>query len=99
MGEVKTGRGRQKGQTKNYTIIKDPLLSPYEIQVDESSFNLMKPNAKGGLDNFGYFSSLEGAVRQVVRDEKMPKGKILTLREYITEYRNETQKLIKALEL
>lgn len=99
MEEIKSGRGRQKGQVKNFTTIKDPLLAPYEIQIDESSFNLMKPNARGSLDTIGYFASLEGAVRKVVRDEKMPKGKILTLREYITEYKNETQKLIKALEL
>ena len=28
-------RGRQKGQTKRMSMIKDPIIAPYEIQVEE----------------------------------------------------------------
>ena len=30
-------RGRQKGQTKRMSIIKDPVIAPYEIQVEEEA--------------------------------------------------------------
>ena len=34
-------RGRQKGQTKRMSMIKDPIIAPYEIQVEEDQFVLV----------------------------------------------------------
>ena len=34
-------RGRQKGQTKRMSVIKDPVIAPYEIQVEEDQFVLI----------------------------------------------------------
>ena len=34
-------RGRQKGQTKRMSVIKDPVIAPYEIQVEEDQYVLI----------------------------------------------------------
>ena len=34
-------RGRQKGQTKRMSIIKDPIIAPYQIQIEEDQFVLV----------------------------------------------------------
>ena len=34
-------RGRQKGQTKRMSVIKDPIITPYEIQVEEDQYVLI----------------------------------------------------------
>ena len=39
-------RGRQKGQTKRMSVIKDPVIAPYEIQVEEDQFVLIDTEKK-----------------------------------------------------
>ena len=34
-------RGRQKGQTKRMSKIKDPVIAPYEIWVEEDQYVLV----------------------------------------------------------
>ena len=34
-------RGRQKGQTKRMSMIKDPIIAPYQIQVEEDQYVLI----------------------------------------------------------
>ena len=48
-------RGRQKGQTKRMSVIKDPVIAPYEIQVEEDQYVLIDTEKDKPL---GYYSSL-----------------------------------------
>lgn len=57
-------RGRQKGQTKRMSTIKDPIIAPYEIQVEEDQFVLIDTNKDKPL---GYYTNLESAIRRVSR--------------------------------
>ena len=47
-------RGRQKGQTKRMSTIKDPIIAPYEIQVEEDQFVLIDTNKDKPL---GYYTN------------------------------------------
>ena len=57
-------RGRQKGQTKRMSTRKDPIIAPYEIQVEEDQFVLIDTNKDKPL---GYYTNLESAIRRVSR--------------------------------
>ena len=57
-------RGRQKGQTKRMSTIKDPIIAPYEIQVEEDQFVLIDTNKDKPL---GYYTKLDSAIRRVSR--------------------------------
>ena len=57
-------RGRQKGQTKRMSIIKDPVIAPYEIQVEEDQYVLIDTEKEKPL---GYYSDLEHAILKVSR--------------------------------
>jgi hypothetical protein len=57
-------RGRQKGQTKRMSTIKDPIIAPYEIQVEEDQFVLIDTSKDKPL---GYYTNLESAIRRVSR--------------------------------
>ena len=57
-------RGRQKGQTKRMSIIKDPIISPYEIQVEEDQYVLIDTEKEKPL---GYYSNLSNAVQKISR--------------------------------
>lgn len=78
-------RGRQPGQTKDVTIIKDPALEPYHIEVDEVNFTLMKDEKK-----LGFFTSFAPALKKVAMLKVNSKNKRMTVREYIKEFK-ETQ--------
>lgn len=98
--KVVMGRGRQKGQTKNITTIKDPLFGPFEIQIEESSYNLLKRNDNNGnLECIGYFSTLSSAVYKMVKSHILSKGGVFTLKEYIEDYKKEVEKITKVLGL
>ena len=48
-------RGRQKGQTKRMSVIKDPIIAPYEIQVEEDQYVLIpveQDEIKTAIDGF-----------------------------------------------
>ena len=57
-------RGRQKGQTKRMSVIKDPIIAPYEIQVEEDQYVLIDTEKDKPL---GYYTKLESAIRRVSR--------------------------------
>lgn len=57
-------RGRQKGQTKRMSTIKDPIIAPYEIQVEEDQYVLVDTEKDKPL---GYYTNLESAIRRVSR--------------------------------
>ena len=54
-------RGRQKGQTKRMSKIIDPIIAPYEIQVEEDQFVLVDTSKDKPL---GYYSDLANAIKK-----------------------------------
>lgn len=88
-------------------VIKDPCIDPFLIEVRSdgaSIFELKFTKNKAGdpieLKDFsGHYSSIEGALKKscqlkVVKDNA---GKVQTLKEYITAYKEVSQKLISAI--
>jgi len=90
-------RGRQKGQIKNVSIIKDPLLDPYEIHIDNNCFNLVEPSYNGSMVTVGYFTSLSTLLSKVSRYKMVEKNQQYTIQEYIKEHKNTIDKLISVI--
>ena len=78
-------RGRQKGQTKRMSIIKDPVIAPYEIQVEEDQFVLIDTEKNKPL---GYFSNLETVITRVSRMSLANAKEDYTLAGFIESYNN-----------
>ncbi len=76
-------RGRQKGQTKRMSIIKDPVIAPYEIQVEEDQYVLIDTEKEKPL---GYYSDLEHAILKVSRMSLANAKEEYTLAGFIESY-------------
>jgi hypothetical protein len=85
-------RGRQKGQTKRMSKIKDPIIAPYEIQVEEDQYVLIDTEKDKPL---GYYSNLDSAVKRVSRMSLANAKEEYTLIEFIKDFNNITNKLTK----
>ena len=87
-------RGRQKGQTKRMSKIVDPIIAPYEIQVEEDQFVLVDTEKDKPL---GYYSNLESAIRKVSRMSLANAREEYTLTGFIESYNNIKNKLTKTI--
>ena len=85
-------RGRQKGQTKRMSIIKDPIISPYEIQVEEDQYVLIDTEKEKPL---GYYSTLDAVILKVSRISLANAKEDYTLAGFIESYNNIKNKLIQ----
>ena len=85
-------RGRQKGQTKRMSIIKDPIIAPYEIQVEEDQYVLVDTEKDKPL---GYYSDLEHAILKVSRISLANAKEEYTLSGFIESFNNIKKKLTK----
>ena len=85
-------RGRQKGQTKRMSKIKDPIIAPYEIQVEEDQFVLIDTSKDKPL---GYYSDLENAIKKISRLGLANQKEDYTLAGFIESFNNIKNKLIK----
>ena len=85
-------RGRQKGQTKRMSIIRDPLITPYEIQVEEDQYVLIDTEKDKPL---GYYSNLKTAIKRVTRMSLANQKEDFTLTEFIENFNNIQDKLTK----
>ena len=85
-------RGRQKGQTKRMSVIKDPIMAPYEIQVEEDQFVLIDTDKDKPL---GYYSDLEHAILRVSRMSLANAKEEYTLAGFIESFNNIKNKLTK----
>ena len=83
-------RGRQKGQTKRMSVIKDPIMAPYEIQVEEDQFVLIDTDKDKPL---GYYSDLEHAILRVSRMSLANAKEEYTLARFIESFNNIKNKL------
>ena len=85
-------RGRQKGQTKRMIVIKDPVIAPYEIQVEEDQFVLIDTEKNKPL---GYFSNLETVITRVSRMSLANAKEDYTLAGFIESYNNIKEQITK----
>ena len=83
-------KGRQKGQTKIMSKIKDPALGSYELWLEEDQVVLMDMNKNKAM---GYYSSLEAAIKRISKLSLVSKEKDYTLAGFIESYNNITNKL------
>ena len=87
-------RGRQKGQTKRMSVIKDPVIAPYEIQVEEDQYVLIDTEKEKPL---GYYSDLEHAILKVSRMSLANAKEEYTLAGFIESYNNIKNKITKSI--
>ena len=85
-------RGRQKGQTKRMSVIKDPIIAPYEIQVEEDQYVLIDTEKEKPL---GYYSDLKHAIDKVSRMNLANQKEDYTLAGFIESFNNIKNKLTK----
>jgi hypothetical protein len=85
-------RGRQKGQTKRMSMIKDPIIAPYEIQVEEDQFVLVDTKKDKPL---GYYSDLESAIKRVSRMSLANQKEDYTLAGFVESFNNIKNQLVK----
>ena len=87
-------RGRQKGQTKRMSIIKDPVIAPYEIQVEEDQYVLIDTEKDKPL---GYYSNLTSAIQKISRMSLANQKEEYTLAGFIESFNNIKNKLTKLI--
>lgn len=90
-------RGRQKGQTKDLVIIKDEAIAPYEIHIDNACFTLVEPGYNDSMTSIGYFNNLGSVLTKIARYKIVNEKKQYNLKEYIKEYEQIVETLIKAI--
>ena len=91
---INMGKGRQKGQTKRMSIIKDPAIAPYVIYVEEDQYVLVDTNKDKAL---GYYSNIETAIQRISRLGLVDSKEEYTLAGFIESYNNIKNKLHKEL--
>jgi hypothetical protein len=87
-------KGRQKGQTKIMSKIKDEVLKPYELWVEEDQVVLMDVDKNKAI---GYYGNMVGAIKRISKLSLVSKQKDYTLAGFIESYNNITNKLTKTI--
>jgi len=87
-------RGRQKGQTKRMSKIKDAAIAPYEIYVEEDQYVLVDTEKDKPV---GYFSRLDSAILKVSRMSLDNQKENKTLAGFIESFNNIKNKLTENL--
>ena len=83
-------RGRQKGQTKIISKIKDNVLGPYELWLEEDQIVLMETTKDKAIS---YHGSLEHAVKKVSYLSVVSQEEDYTLTGFIESYKNIVKQL------
>ena len=78
-------RGRQKGQTKIVSKIKDPVLGQYELWLEEDQIVLVDADKEKSIS---YHGSLEHAVKKISYLSVVSKEEDYTLTGFIESYKN-----------
>ena len=89
-------RGRQKGQTKPISKIKDSVLNPYELWLEEDQIVLVDAVKDKALS---YHGNIEMAVKKVAYLSVVSKEKDYTLTGFIESYRNIVKQLTSKFEI
>ena len=83
-------RGRQKGQTKRMSVIKDPIIAPYEIKVEEHQYVLVDTEKDKPLS---YHGSLDNAIKRISQIYLANSKESYTLTGFIESYKNIVEQL------
>ena len=83
-------KGRQKGQTKIMSKIKDEVLGPYELWLEEDQIVLMDTNRDKALS---YHGNLEHAIKRISYLSVVSEETDYTLTGFIESYRNIVEQL------
>ena len=83
-------RGRQKGQTKIMSKIKDSVLGHYELWLEEDQIVLVDTDKEKTLS---YHGNLEHAIKKVSYLSIVSKEQDYTLTGFIESYRNIIEQL------
>ena len=83
-------RGRQKGQTKIVSKIKDPVLKPYELWLEEDQIVLIDAEKEKPLS---YHGNLEHAVKKISYLSVVTQEEDYTLAGFIESYKNIVEQL------
>ena len=83
-------RGRQKGQTKIVSKIKDNVLAPYELWLEEDQIVLVDASKDKPLS---YHGNLEHAVKKISYLSVVSEETDYTLTGFIESYRNIVEQL------
>ena len=78
-------RGRQKGQTKRMSVIKDPVIAPYEIWVEEDQYVLVDTAKDKPV---GYYSDMAHAINKISRLGLANQKEDYTLAGFIESFNN-----------
>ena len=89
-------RGRQKGQTKIISKIKDSILNPYELWLEEDQIVLVDAVKDKTLS---YHGNIEMAVKKVAYLSVVSKEKDYTLTGFIESYRNIVNKITEKFKI
>ena len=85
-------KGRQKGQTKRMSKIKDKAIAPYEIWIEEDQFVLVNTEKNKSL---GYYSDLAPAIIKISKLALANSKENYTLAGFIESYNNIKNTLLK----
>ena len=83
-------RGRQKGQTKILSKIKDPILRHYELWLEEDQIVLIDTNRDKALS---YHGNLEHAIKRISYLSIVSEETDYTLTGFIESYKNIIEQL------
>ena len=83
-------KGRQKGQTKIMSKIKDPALGSYELWLEEDQIVLMDIIKNKPM---GYFGSIDMAIKKATNLSLISKQTNYTLTGFIESYNNIVNKI------
>ena len=91
-------------ESKQYTrYIKDPLIEPYYIQLDDYCYAVQKgimaeESGKEYQQTLGYYTSLSNALEAIARDEAMSVS-YDTIQEFINTYNQIMNRLSKVIKI
>ena len=57
-------RGKKVGHVKPQVTIKDEMMTPYYVSMDENQFTIQQ---EGSTLPLGYYSTLEGAIKRIAK--------------------------------
>lgn len=57
-------RGKKVGHVKPQVTIKDDMMTPYYVSMDENQFTIQQ---EGSTLPLGYYSTLEGAIKRIAK--------------------------------
>ena len=90
------GRGRQKGQTKIVSKIKDSVLNPYELHLEEDQIVLIDASKDKSLS---YHGNLEHAIKKIAYLSLVSPKEDYTLTGFIESYKNIVEQLTKKFKI